>query len=100
MLYIIIAIVPFLASVAAIVTIPSIAVMELIQSLGLTDPGWFVVLHALLGGVIGFWAHRITRPLQNARQWPLIEVAADIWANRTRRYIAIAILVFLVLISC
>ena len=92
--------VSFLAAVAAMVTIPSLAVMRLIQFWGLTDPGWFVVLHALLGGVIGFWAHRITRLLQRVRQWPLIKVAADIWANRTRRYIAIAILVLLVLISC
>ena len=113
-----------LAYVAAIVTLPSLAVMGLIRFLGLTDPGWFVVLHALLGGAIGFWAHRIFQPfqrarqrlpgkatsavdnsggaslLQNVRQRSLRETVAEIWANRTHRYIAISILVLLVLISC
>lgn len=113
-----------LAFVAAIVTIPSLAVMRLIRFLGLTDPGWFVVLHALLGGVIGFWAHRVPELLQNVRrrpprkataavgrsggapsrqnvrQRPLREVVVDIWTNRTHRFIAISILVLLVLISC
>ena len=80
------------------------------------------MLHALLGGAIGFWAHRIFQPfqrarqrlpgavgnsggasfLQSVRQRSLRETAAEIWANRTHRYIAISIsiLVLLVLISC
>ena len=113
-----------LAFVAAIVAFPSIAVMELIQSLGLTSPELYVVLHALLGAAIGFWAHRISQPLQrarqrlpgkaasvvgesggapsrqNVRQRSLRDVVTDIWANRTHRYIAISILVLLVLMSC
>ena len=113
-----------LAFAAAIVAFPSIAVMELIQSLGLTNPELYVVLHALLGGVIGFWAHRIFQPLQRSRQRlpgkaasatsessgapsrqsvrqrSLRETVAEIWANRTHRYIAISILVLLVLMSC
>ena len=119
-------VVEILAYIAAIVTIPSLAVMGLIRFLGLTDPGWFVVLHALLGGVIGFWAHRIFQPLQRSRQRlpgeatsavdnsggasllqsvrqrSLRETVAEIWANRTHRFIAIliSILVFLVLMSC
>ena len=73
-------VVGILAYIVAIVAIPSIAVMELIQFLGLTDPGWYVVLHALLGAAVGLWAHRV---------------------NRTHRFIAISILVLLVLIfSC
>ena len=118
-------IVQALAYIAAIVTIPSIAVMELLQRLGLTSPELYVVLHAALGGVIGFfWANRISqlfrrgrqrlsgeatsaadRPggasfLQRGRQQPLRETAAEIWANRTQRYVAIAILVLLVLMAC
>ena len=112
------------AWVAFIVTIPSLAVMRLIRSWGLTDPGWYVVLHALLGAAIGIWAPRISRLFQrvrrrlpkratsavdksgsaprpqNVRQRPLREVAVEIWANRRHRLIAISILVFLVLISC
>ena len=118
-------IVQALAYIAAIVTLPSIAVMELLQRLGLTNPGLYVVLHAALGGVIGFfWASRISPRfqrgrqrlpgnatsavggsggasfLQRVRQQPLRETAAEIWANRTQRYIAIAILVLLVLMAC
>ncbi len=115
-------VVGILAYIVAIVAIPSITVMELIQFLGLTDPGWYVVLHALLGAAIGLWAHRVTRlrqnvrqrlskkataavggsggaPHQNVRQRPLRETVADIWANRTHRFTAISILVLLVLIS-
>lgn len=46
-----------IAFVAAIVAIPSIAAMRLIHFVGLTDPDWYVWLHAVLGAVVGFRAH-------------------------------------------
>ena len=46
-----------IAFVAALVAIPSIAAMRLIQFVGLTDPDWYVLLHAVLGAAVGFWAH-------------------------------------------
>ena len=62
-------IVQALAYIAAIVAIPSIAVMELLQRLGLTSPELYVVLHAALGGVIGFfWANRISQLFRRGRQ--------------------------------
>ena len=124
-----------LVFVALIVTLPVVlpafAVLGLIQSLEVTERWvieWciklLVVLYALLGGVIGFSAHRIFQPLQkfrqrppekatsavdrpggasflqSVRQRPLRETVAEIWANRTHRFIAIAILVLLVLMAC
>ena len=128
-------VVKVLGFVALIVTLPVVlpafAVLNLIQSLEVTEEWvleWcitlLVVLYALLGGFIGFSAHRILQPfqrarqrppekatsavdrpsgaslLQSVRQRPLRETVAELWANRTHRFIAIAILVLLVLMAC
>ena len=58
--------VQILAYLAAVVTIPSLIAMSLIQSAGLTDPVWYVALHALLGAVVGATIHRWRSP----SEWP------------------------------
>ena len=37
------------AYLAYFLTLPSIALMGVVQSAGLTDPVWYVVVHAVLG---------------------------------------------------
>ena len=46
-----------LASVAYFLTMPSLVGMSLVRFVGLTDPGWSVMLHTAVGGLLGFWAH-------------------------------------------
>ena len=46
-----------LAYVGYFLTMPSLVGMSLVKFVGLTDPGWSVMLHAALGGFLGFWAH-------------------------------------------
>ena len=52
--------VTLLASVAYFLTMPSLVGMSPVRFVGLTDPGWSVILHAALGGLLGFWAHLAT----------------------------------------
>lgn len=46
-----------LAYAGYFLAMPSLVVMRLLESLGLTDPIWTLLLHAALGGFLGFWAH-------------------------------------------
>ena len=46
-----------LAYVGYFLAMPSLVVMRLLELLGLTDPSWTLLLHAALGGFLGFWAH-------------------------------------------
>lgn len=48
-----------IAVLAAAVAIPSIAAMRAARFVGLTDPAWYVVLHAALGAAAGLWFHRV-----------------------------------------
>lgn len=43
--------------VAYVVTRPFIPPMRLIQSVGLTDSGWYIVLHAVMGAGVAMWVH-------------------------------------------
>ena len=49
--------VQILGYMAAAVTVPSLLAMNLIRAAGLTDPDWYVVLHALLGAAVGATVH-------------------------------------------
>ena len=50
-----------LAYVGYFLAMPSLIGMRLLKDVGLTDPNWTVMLHAALGGLLGFWAH-LARP--------------------------------------
>lgn len=67
-----------IALLAAAVTMPSIAAMRAARFVGLTDPAWYVVLHAALGAAVGFWAHRV--PPDRVRVLLISIVAAIILA--------------------
>ena len=67
-----------IALLAAAVAIPSIAAMRVARFIGLTDPAWYVVLHAALGAAVGFWAHRV--PPDRVRVILLLALAAFVVA--------------------
>ena len=50
-----------LAYVGYFLAMPSLVVMRLLEGLGLTSPSWSLLLHAALGGFLGYWAH-LARP--------------------------------------
>lgn len=50
-----------LSNVGYFLAMPSLIGVRLLKLLGLTDPNWIVMLHAALGGLLGFWAH-LARP--------------------------------------
>ena len=87
-----------LAFVAAGVTVPSAFAMTPFRLLGLTDPKWDVLLHALLGAAVGFSAHLVRPFFRKARRWPFTEAVARLWRRLTGNRWGIAILVLLLVI--
>ena len=87
-----------LAFVAAGVTVPSAFAMTPFRLLGLTDPKWYVLQHALLGAAVGFSAHLVRPFFRKARRWPFTEAVARLWRRLTGNRWGIAILVLLLVI--
>ena len=87
-----------LAFVAAGVTVPSAFAMMPFRLLGLTDPKWYVLQHALLGAAVGFSAHLVRPFFRKARRWPFTEAVARLWRRLTGNRWGIAILVLLLVI--
>ena len=87
-----------LAFVAAGLTVPSVLAMTPLRLMGLTDPKWYVLLHALLGAAVGFSAHLVRPFFRKARRWPFTEAVARLWRRLTGNRWGIAILILLLVI--
>ena len=109
-------IVAYLTSVLAI---PSIAGMRMVQALGLTDPGWYVALHAAVGAAAGFWAplagrlfagspvrpltkqeaDRLREARRGSRRGPLAKAVAGLWSRLPGRGWVLAVLIVILVIA-
>lgn len=89
-------IVAYLTSVLAI---PSIAGMRMVQALGLTDPGWYVALHAAVGAAAGFWAPLAGRLFAGSRRGPLAKAVAGLWSRLPGRGWVLAVLIVILVIA-
>ena len=85
-----------LAYVTAMLAIPSMIAMRLVQAMGFTDPGWYVALHAMAGAAIGFWGHLVSRFLERFRKRPSAKGGQGLWA-RSPRWLKVILVLLLVL---
>ena len=95
-----------IAHLTALLALPSISAMKMVQSLGLTGPGWYVVLHAMLGAAYGLWAHRLfgnsrKRPSTGGKKglWARMGGEEGLWARMgRRRWLKVILIVVLVIV--
>ena len=90
-------VVTILTYLTAFLALPSLAAMRIVQSLGLTGPGWYVVLHALAGAALGLLAHRLfgnprRRPSAGGKTGGLRSFVAG------RRWVKVVLIVILVIV--